>query len=391
MQGPAAPEAAPAPVHAGTPSHVGVPPHAAVPVGAAPSPAGAVDGGAVLAALAAGTGLAMGQEVDAAAASTLEAMPGGPGLATVLAALTPAGLGEATVVEVIAGLERVASWAMSLQARYVRELTDRRGRTDRAATAAAAEIGVRLGSTATVGSMKVNLAAALDTFPEVADALTTGRLDTRKATILSTREPGLSLDEHRRVTTALLPEAHRLTGPQLRARLRKAALTLNPTAAAARHEVEHAARHVTITPAPDAMAVVTAYLRADHAQTVKHSLDALAHAAMADVADRAEDPRTMDQVRADAFVDLFSTVLDRGVDLAGHPWATAPATRCRSPSAPARSWGSITAPPTSAATDPSPPTSPVSSRRTPPGVACSPTPTARSPIWAPPATGPAPT
>ena len=299
----------------------GVPAYAAVPVGAAPSPGGAVDGAAVLAALAAGTGTvpALNPELDAAAASALEALPGGPALAAVLAGLSPGALGEATVVEAIAGLERVSSWAAALQARFVRELTDRRGLTDRAATAAAAEIGARLGSTATVGSIKVGLAAALDTFPEVADALTTGRLDTRKATILATREPGLSIDEHRRVVTALLPDAHRLTGPQLRTRLRKAALTLNPAAAADRHEAEHAARHVTITPAPDAMAWVTAYLRADHAQSVKHALDALAHATLADLADRAEDPRTMDQVRADAFVDLFSTVLDRGVDLAGHP------------------------------------------------------------------------
>jgi hypothetical protein len=129
----------------------------------------------------------------------------------------------------------------------------------------------------------------------------------------------LSTAEHRRVVTALLPDAHRLTGPQLRTRLRRAALTLNPAAAVERHQKEHAARHVTITPAPDAMAWVTAYLRADHAQSVKHALDALAHATLADLDERAEDPRTMDQVRADAFVDLFSTVLDRGVDLAGHP------------------------------------------------------------------------
>ncbi|WP_418608172.1 DUF222 domain-containing protein [Georgenia sp. SUBG003] len=35
-----------------------------------------------------------------------------------------------------------------------------------------------------------------------------------------------------------------------------------------------------------------------------------------------EDERTRAQVQADAFVDLFATVLDRGVDLAGHPLPT---------------------------------------------------------------------
>jgi hypothetical protein len=315
------PSASEGPVRVGDEDGVGALAHAAVPVGAAPVPAGPIDGIAVLAALAAGesTATALDHEADAAAASALEAMPGGPELAALLAGLSPAGLGDAAVVETIAGLERVASWAGAVQARFVRELTDRHGTTDTAATRAAAEIGVRLGSSATVGSMKVNLAAALDTFPEVADALTTGRIDTRKATILAGREPGLSIAEHRRTVTALLAEAHRLTGPQLRARLRKAALTLNPDAAAERHKTEHAARQVTITPAPDAMAWVTAYIRADHAQRVKHGLHALTQATLAGLTDRAEDPRTIDQITADAFVDLFATVLDRGVDLAGHP------------------------------------------------------------------------
>jgi hypothetical protein len=69
------------------------------------------------------------------------------------------------------------------------------------------------------------------------------------------------------------------------------------------------------------MAWITAFLRADAARTVKVALDALAEAAVADT-DPGQDPRTRDQVRADAFVDLFTGVLDRGVDLAGHPLPT---------------------------------------------------------------------
>ncbi|WP_418606067.1 DUF222 domain-containing protein [Georgenia sp. SUBG003] len=203
----------------------------------------------------------------------------------------------------------------------MRELTDRQGTSARAADRAAAEIAARLGSTNAVGAAKVNLAAALDSFPEVADALSTGRIDSRKATVLTTREPGLTARQHRRVVTGLLRDADRLSGPRLRNRIRAAALSVNPEAGAARRRAEHAARKVTITPAPDAMAWITAYVRADHAHTVKAALGALARAAT-DGTGPGEDERTRAQVQADAFVDLFATVLDRGVDLAGHPLPT---------------------------------------------------------------------
>ncbi|PFG38140.1 uncharacterized protein DUF222 [Georgenia soli] len=287
-------------------SSASVPAWAAVPVGAVPAAAD----------IPGDDPAARARRADAVAAAALEALPGGPGLATALAALSPADVGDATLIEGIAAYERLASWATAQQAVLVRELTDRHGTTGTAAKTAAAEIGARLGSTGTVGAMKVDLAAALDSFPEVADALTTGRIDSRKATVLTTREPGLTTGQQRRVVTGLLKDADRLSGPKLRNRLRAAALSINPDAGVERRQREHAARKVTITPAPDAMAWITAYVRADHAHTVKTALRALADAAV-DGDDT--DPRSRDQVQADAFVDLFASVLDRGVDLAGHP------------------------------------------------------------------------
>jgi hypothetical protein len=300
---------------------------AVVPTGAAPAPASGVlpspGDPALTDAFSRGLG---DREVDAVGASVLEGLPGGPELAALLAPLAPGQLGEASLVESVAGYERVASWAIAMQAAHVRELTDRQGLTSKAADQAAAEVAARLGSTNAVGSAKVNLAAALDTFPEVADALGTGRIDGRKANVLTSREPGLSTAEHRRVVTELLRDADRLSGPKLRNRLRAAALSVNPEAGAERREEEHAARKVTVTAAPDGMSWITAYVRADKAHTVKVALDALAEAAVAD-ADPGEDPRTRDQVRADAFVDLFAGVLDRGVDLAGHPLPSGRAVR----------------------------------------------------------------
>ncbi|MDD9205350.1 DUF222 domain-containing protein, partial [Georgenia sp. 10Sc9-8] len=69
-----------------------------------------------------------------------------------------------------------------------------------------------------------------------------------------------------------------------------------------------------VDPAGDAMAWVSALVRADRAEVARTVLDALARTARTE-----GDDRTLDQRRADAFADLFTAVLDRGVDLDGSP------------------------------------------------------------------------
>ncbi len=253
------------------------------------------------------------------AARFLEDQPGGPVLAHVLAALEPAGVGEQELIEAIAGFERLASWAMSTQARFVAELTDRRGSGSNALTEAGAEIGARLGTTTKAGEAKVHFASGLCLFPKVADALTTGTIDTKKAGILSSREPGMSIEDYRKAVDELLDQAGELSGTKLKARLRKAALTIDPDAGAKRRVKEHADRRVVFDPAPDAMAWISAYVRADDAARVRTILDAVAKAAKGN---KDTDPRTLDQVRADAFVDVFTTLAAKGVDLTGHPLPT---------------------------------------------------------------------
>ncbi len=253
------------------------------------------------------------------AARFLEDQSGGPVLAHVLDALEPAGVGEQELVEAIAGFERLASWAMSAQARFVAELTDRRGSGSNALTEAGAEIGARLGTTTKAGEAKVHFASGLCLFPKVADALTTGTIDTKKAGILSSREPGMSIEDHRKAVDELLDQAGELSGTALKARLRKAALTIDPDAGAKRRVAEHADRRVVFDPAPDAMAWISAYVRAEDAARVRTILDAVAKAAKGN---KDIDPRSLDQVRADAFVDVFTALAAKGVDLTGQPLPT---------------------------------------------------------------------
>ncbi|KAE8764460.1 HNH endonuclease signature motif containing protein [Georgenia thermotolerans] len=319
------------------------------------------------------------------AASFLERQAPSPALARRLAGTALDRADDATIVETIAGWERLASWALSQQARAVMELANRRGSSTAGATSTAAEIAARLGLTQYAGEMKLNFAFGLDNFPEIADALTAGRIDRRKAEILMTLEPGLTMPEQRRVVADLLtpqpqaapdpaatdggtpaieagsgmdavpddaaagadaapddaaagadagptPDQHPggadvsdtvsvklplvedLTGTQLRAHLRAAAVTAGADAGRKRREKAFADRHVLVEPAGDAMAWVSALIRADDAEATRVCLDALAAAAKGPTG---VDRRNIDQRRADVFTDVFTTILRRGVDLTG--------------------------------------------------------------------------
>ena len=84
-----------------------------------------------------------------------------------------------------------------------------------------------------------------------------------------------------------------------------------------RRVAERARRGVELVLAPDAMARLIAYLPAEHATAAFTAIDALAgHAALDG------DTRTVDQRRADAFTDVFTTILDRQATPDGTPLPT---------------------------------------------------------------------
>lgn len=254
--------------------------------------------------------------LPAGPARDLETTPAGADLARRIAALVPAGADDATLVEAIAGCERLAAWASATQARLVSEVLARRSPAPSPGPLpddlTAFEIQARLSITRYGAEAKVALAQDLDEFPLVADALARGDIDTHKARILL--DPALSLtsDQRHDIHRDLVPSAPTLTGPQLRARMRRAALTANPVRAATRHQQAHATRTVTVEPAPDGMSWFSALLRCDDAEAARVYVDALAASAKTPT-----DTRTADQRRADAFSDLFRTLLDRGLDLEG--------------------------------------------------------------------------
>ena len=151
----------------------------------------------------------------------------------------------------IAAWERVGAWAVSQQARAVTELGVRRRAANSSAGARSAvfEVEARLGITQYAAEAKTALALGLEDYPVVADALNTGHLDARKAEVLLHEEPGLPVRVRRKIHDDLVPEADTLTVPQLREKIRRAALTADAATAKRRHVEAFGRRHVSIEPA----------------------------------------------------------------------------------------------------------------------------------------------
>jgi len=244
-------------------------------------------------------------------AASLEAAAPGPALVTSLAALEAADLDAETLLEGVAAWERIAAWAVARQAVLVAELH----RRSAGATVGGVpdEIAVRLAVSGRSGQLLVERAVALDGAPAVADALGAGVLDVRKAETLLRETDHLSTATASAVQSGVLDRAPGLTVPQLRAAIRRAELTLDPRAAAARCAKARRERCVRLSPAPDAMAWVHAFLPAADALTVMTAVDAVA------AGGSPHDERGVDARRADALGEICRRVLDAGTGPDGTP------------------------------------------------------------------------
>ena len=236
----------------------------------------------------------------------LESLRPGPALVGELSVVEPADCDDAALVEMVAGWERVVAWSTSQQARAVAELYGRRlaQRQDRYV---GDEVAARLGITRSGGDALVGLALGLERLPAVADALDAGRIVVRKAALITEQLQQVDEELAREMAARVLPDSETLTPPQLRCRLRRLQIAADPEGAEQRHQRERAERHVSMTPAEDAMAWLNAYLPADEATALFTTLTAVADTAPPG------DERPMGARRADALVDLGTRFLDAGL------------------------------------------------------------------------------
>jgi hypothetical protein len=252
--------------------------------------------------------------------SSVEDMAPGPELAVVLDQADTAALGAFELVEMIAGWQRLASWAAARQAGAILELSRRaemapsrdRRRVESMSPLriTAAEVAARLALTPSEGEGLAARARVWCTeLPATGEALQAGRIDVRKAEVIADALRGHTLELARRVEAEVLDHAEVMTAPRLRRAIIRALHRLDPDTMAGKAEHATDNRYVRFTPARDGMAWLEAYLPAADAAALQTAVEAAAAAMKRADPD---DARTVAQRRADALAQLGWLALAAG-------------------------------------------------------------------------------
>ncbi len=169
--------------------------------------------------------------------------------------------------------------------------------------AAQAEIKVALCLTTVTAGARLGEALALrDRLPAVLDALAAGQIDSARARVLIDETACVPDEAARDIVAAVIDEAAGQTTTQIKRRVRRLVIAVDPAAAQQRYESAVEARRVEVDPNPDGTADLAGRNLAPHrVAAIKRYLTHLARRLR-----REGDPRSMDQIRADLFVDLLS-------------------------------------------------------------------------------------
>ncbi|MEN0128299.1 MAG: DUF222 domain-containing protein, partial [Brevundimonas sp.] len=224
-------------------------------------------------------------------------------IATLLESVQVADLSVNDLVEVVAGWQQVLGMAVAHQARAISELEAR-------ATAmqefVSDELACAMVTTKAAVDVLADRAAGMHAYPALADALMAGTVDVRKVDVILAETLTLgSGSERRRAIDESLAAAGGLTGPQLARHVRRHVLGIDPKTAKKRAAAARADRCVELQWANDSMARLIAFVPAATAVAAYTVLDALAG-----TTGDALDARTVDQRRADAFGDIFDTIIE---------------------------------------------------------------------------------
>ncbi|BCB91491.1 HNH endonuclease signature motif containing protein [Phytohabitans suffuscus] len=244
----------------------------------------------------------------------LAGMPTGTDLAAALARVDRAALNGFELVEVAKAITRqVAHYQAELLA-TVAEIaycppgneTSPAQRTDHPAEYAADEIRLALTLTRRAADTLMGDAYTLvERLPAVYEALRSGQIDLARARVLDQETAVLPEPVAREMVDLILPVAGELTTGQLRVRLRRLVIEADPSAAATRQRQALTQRRVEHGLDTDGTATLAGYhLPPDRAATAAARIDALAAAAK-----QAGDTRTLDELRADLYLDILNGTL----------------------------------------------------------------------------------
>ena len=168
---------------------------------------------------------------------------------------------------------------------------------------AADEVAAALTWTRRAAQVHIELAEQIGhRLPALHQALLTGHVDLPKVRVIVDAVDTLNDQTARTVIDTVLPTAGRLTTSQLRRKLRRLVLKADPATAAKRRDAAETAREVTHHIADDNTVTITALgLPIPQAARAIRRIEFLALTTK-----RAGDPRTMDQLRADTYLDLLA-------------------------------------------------------------------------------------
>ena len=169
--------------------------------------------------------------------------------------------------------------------------------------AAASEIRAALRLTRRAADHELDIALSLrDRLPMVLEALKHGRIDQRRAVVITSGTAHLTIAQAQAVAFEILDEAGRLTTGQLRERIRRLAIDVDPDGAEARYRHALDQRRVELEPTDDGTAnLIILDAPPDRAAAARRNIDRIARSLRG-----AGETRTIDQLRADVALDLLT-------------------------------------------------------------------------------------
>ncbi len=240
----------------------------------------------------------------------LESMTPGPFLAAVLASIDRARLNGHDAVRVLEADARMESYFAALKYESMAEVafspaSGRQAEVVRSPEElefASEEIGSVLRLTRRAADSELGFALSLrSTLPRVASALRDGRIDVRRARVLDRELIGSEAPTVEYVLDLVLGVASELTTGQLRVRVQRLVMESDPDAAAERYQEGLEERALVDEANPDGTANLKGVSLPPHrVRAIRRKVNRLARRAK-----NAGDGRTMDQLRADIFLDLL--------------------------------------------------------------------------------------
>ncbi|MEN8233543.1 MAG: DUF222 domain-containing protein [Actinomycetota bacterium] len=239
--------------------------------------------------------------------SGLDEMEPGPFLAIVLSGIDPDTLSGFDRITVIRARTRLVShYAAELygdMAGLVDSFRHEEG-CDRQSAAEGAAYELRAALRLTRRAADVELSFALDLrdrLPRVLDALSKGLIDQRRARTIVWQTTHLDDEEARAVVDRIIDQAPSLTTGQLMARIRKLCTEVDPGAALQRYRESIADRRVIMDPTEAGTANLMGFDLPPHkVSAARHRINELAKTLRGP-----GEARTMDQLRADVYLDLL--------------------------------------------------------------------------------------